>query len=153
MQVQHSLGAQISEIAAGGKHTVAITSTNQPFCGAHSISRRLLACSVDGKALSFGCGKHGQVGHGDDENQLAPRLIEALEKKTIIAVGAGSIHSCFVTGPSALCLCYVVAVLRLGALVCVVQRRAICTCAASASTSTRAKSRFVLGLFLMELNC
>lgn len=62
----------------------------------------LFACSVDGKALSFGCGKHGQVGHGDDENQLAPRLIEALEKKTIIAVGAGSIHSCFVTG---VCLC------------------------------------------------
>ena len=31
--------------------------------------------------LAFGCGDDGQLGHGDDENQATPKLIEALQTR------------------------------------------------------------------------
>ena len=32
----------------------------------------------EGKAYSFGYGERGQLGHGDDEDELVPRLIDGM---------------------------------------------------------------------------
>ena len=37
-----------------------------------------LALTVEGALFSFGCGVHGQLGHGDTANQLQPKPVAAL---------------------------------------------------------------------------
>lgn len=55
--------------------------------GAHS-----LAVCVQGAVWSWGWGRYGQLGHGDELAQLTPRRIDAL-RKPIAQVAAGSAHS------------------------------------------------------------
>jgi alpha-tubulin suppressor-like RCC1 family protein len=52
-----------------------------------------LVVSTAGRLYSFGCGRHGQLGHGDTSFQLAPRLVAALQGVRISAVAAGYRHS------------------------------------------------------------
>ncbi len=79
-------GAGASLIACGDKHTVYI--------------------SRDGsQAYSFGCGEHGQTGHGRPENRFEPTLIEALADKKISTIGCGPIHTGFVTKEGAVFMC------------------------------------------------
>jgi alpha-tubulin suppressor-like RCC1 family protein len=48
----------------------------------------------EGKAYSFGIGKFGQLGHGGEEGELVPRLIEGvLERKRVVGVATGSTHT------------------------------------------------------------
>jgi hypothetical protein len=46
---------------------------------------------------SFGRGMFGRLGHGDEENEAVPRLIEALNRKAIKQVSAGFFHSMVLT--------------------------------------------------------
>ena len=50
----------------------------------------------DGKAYSCGS-RQGTLGHGNEEHQHVPKLIEALSGMRVCAVSAGSGHSLFLT--------------------------------------------------------
>ena len=65
-------GERVVMVAAGGRHTVAL--------------------SEAGHVFTWGNGEDGQLGHGDEENQRAPRQVEAGrfggEKVVFVAAGA-----------------------------------------------------------------
>jgi len=46
-----------------------------------------------GELFIFGAGGSGQLGHGGEENELVPRLVEALAEKTVIGAAAGAYHT------------------------------------------------------------
>jgi alpha-tubulin suppressor-like RCC1 family protein len=50
-----------------------------------------------GEAWSFGHGRYGQLGHGGEENEAVPRLIEALSGVAVKHVAAGEYHSMVLT--------------------------------------------------------
>jgi len=56
-------------IAAGGSHSLALTK--------------------EGAVFSFGRGIFGQLGHGNREDQLNPKVIEALCGRRVVAIAAG----------------------------------------------------------------
>ena len=68
---------RVVAIAAGGAHSMVLTDA--------------------GEVLSFGEGKHGQLGHGDEEDQLVPKVIEALSDRRVVAIAAGGAHSMVLT--------------------------------------------------------
>ncbi len=57
----------------------------------------ILALTDTGEVLSFGGGDCGQLGHGDEEDQLAPKMIEALRGVRVVAIAAGGYHSMVLT--------------------------------------------------------
>ena len=61
-------------------------------CGNHC-----LAISESGRVFSWGPSFRGQLGHGDEERQLTPKLIEALQEVRVVVVEAGTTHSIAVT--------------------------------------------------------
>ena len=66
----HSLiGARVVEIACGAQHTCVITSS--------------------GRLMSWGHGKHGRLGHGDELEQGRPRVVDGLLGLRCIKVAAG----------------------------------------------------------------
>jgi len=52
-----------------------------------------LAVTADGAAYSWGNGREGLLGHGDEASTGVPRLIEALRGVRVGAVAAGRMHS------------------------------------------------------------
>ena len=56
-----------------------------------------LAISEAGRVFSWGDSFRGQLGHGDEETQLTPKLIEALQDVKVVVVEAGVSHSIAVT--------------------------------------------------------
>ena len=72
--VKALVGVNVVGITAGYHHTVVMTD--------------------EGKAYSFGEGGNGRLGHGSDDNELVPRLIEGvLERKRVVGVTAGTAHT------------------------------------------------------------
>jgi len=68
------VGKRVVGVAAGGAHTVVWTD--------------------EGKAYSFGNGRDGRLGHGGEEDEYVPRLIEGvLVGKRVVGVSAGSYHT------------------------------------------------------------
>ncbi|XP_025832237.1 E3 ubiquitin-protein ligase HERC2 [Agrilus planipennis] len=63
-------GYEIIEIACGGAHSAAITSSGQLF--------------------TWGKGRYGRLGHGDSEDRLKPKLVEELLGYRVIDVACGS---------------------------------------------------------------
>jgi alpha-tubulin suppressor-like RCC1 family protein len=61
-----------------------------------------LALDVDGRVLSWGGGRGGQLGHGNEEDQLTPRLMAALQGTRVRGVDAGTGHSVAVSEGGAL---------------------------------------------------
>ena len=53
--------------------------------------------SDTGEVLSFGWGVYGMLGHGDEEDQLVPKVIEALRGTRVVAITAGDVHSMVLT--------------------------------------------------------
>ncbi|KAK8398901.1 hypothetical protein O3P69_004178 [Scylla paramamosain] len=63
-------GKGVVEIACGGAHSAAITSS--------------------GELYTWGKGRYGRLGHGDSEDQFRPKLVEALVGYRVIDVACGS---------------------------------------------------------------
>ncbi|XP_073474607.1 RCC1 domain-containing protein 1 [Aquarana catesbeiana] len=68
---------QAQRIALGNEHIVLLTS--------------------DGKIMTWGAGRHGQLGHGDVEDVWEPRIVEALHGIAMKEVAAGGWHSASVS--------------------------------------------------------
>jgi alpha-tubulin suppressor-like RCC1 family protein len=68
---------RVRTVTAGANHTLVLTEA--------------------GAVLSFGYGGEGRLGHGNTENQLAPKVIEALRDERVVAVSAGCDHSLVLT--------------------------------------------------------
>ena len=49
-------GVRVVGVAAGGFHSIAL--------------------AADGRVFTFGSGRYGKLGHGDEENQFTPRVVE-----------------------------------------------------------------------------
>ena len=59
--------------------------------------RHSLVLTESGDVFSFGDGKLGRLGHGDNEDQHVPKVVEALRGKGAVQVSAGSFHSLVLT--------------------------------------------------------
>ena len=60
-----------------------------------------LALAADGSVWSWGLGDYGQLGHGDQQEQLLPEKIEAFVGKRVVAISAGAAHSLALTADGA----------------------------------------------------
>ncbi|CAH1402584.1 unnamed protein product [Nezara viridula] len=63
-------GKNVVDIACGGAHSAAIT--------------------ANGELYTWGKGRYGRLGHGDSENQLKPKLVEAILGYHVFDVACGS---------------------------------------------------------------
>ena len=63
--------------------------------------RHSIALTADGSVWSWGDGGAGQLGHGDDQNQLLPKKVEAFTVQRVVAVSAGGEHSLATTADGA----------------------------------------------------
>lgn len=63
-------GKDVVDISCGGAHSAAITST--------------------GELYTWGKGRYGQLGHSDSDDQMKPKLVEALLGYRVIDVACGS---------------------------------------------------------------
>lgn len=64
------------------------TKFNRVSCGYNFT----YAISEDGQCFSWGCGKHGVLGHGDTSDRLHPCLLEIIKGKQFTQIGCGYSH-------------------------------------------------------------
>ena len=74
-------GIERASLACGDYHTAAVTS--------------------DGAVYTWGRGEHGQLGHGDENNQHTPERVEALASVGVRALACGSNHTAALTSDGA----------------------------------------------------
>ena len=60
-----------------------------------------LAITADGAVWSWGGGRFGRLGHGDEQTQLLPKKVEAFAGQRVVAVSAGAYHSLAITADGA----------------------------------------------------
>ena len=84
-QQNQSLPKKVEALA--GQRVVAVSSGEY-----HSI-----AITADGSVWSWGWGGNGRLGHGDEQNQLLPKKVEALAGQRVVAVSSGECHSIVIT--------------------------------------------------------
>ena len=80
-QVGALRGTPVATVSAGDGHSLAVT--------------------ADGAVFSWGVGRFGALGHGDDADQLVPKEVAALRGTPVAAVSAGYTHSLAVTADGA----------------------------------------------------
>ena len=68
-------------------------------------SAQSLTITADGSVWSWGDGGRGKLGHGDVEDQLLPKKIEAFAGQRVVAVSAGYTHSLAITADGAVFTC------------------------------------------------
>ncbi|KAL8607282.1 hypothetical protein ACOMHN_047613 [Nucella lapillus] len=68
--VESLRGREVVDVAAGGAHSACITAA--------------------GELYTWGKGRYGRLGHGDSEDQLRPKLVEALKNHRVIDIACGS---------------------------------------------------------------
>ncbi|CAB3375688.1 Hypothetical predicted protein [Cloeon dipterum] len=68
--VEVLLGKEVINVACGGAHSAAITSS--------------------GEIYTWGKGRYGRLGHGDSDDQLKPKRVKALEGYNVVDVACGS---------------------------------------------------------------
>ena len=83
---QHQLLPKKVEILAG-RRVVSVSAMDT-----HS-----LAVTADGAVYGWGNGGHGRLGHGDQQDQLLPKKIEAFAGQRVVAVSAGVHHILAIT--------------------------------------------------------
>ena len=76
-KVEALSGIGVTQLSCGEYHTLALTD--------------------QGEVLSFGHGEFGRLGHGDEEYQFVPKVIEALRDVRAVAIAAGHKHSMVLT--------------------------------------------------------
>ena len=76
-----SAGQRVVAISTGRNHSLAIT--------------------ADGAIWSWGYGRFGKLGHGDEQSQLLPKKVEAFAGQRVVAVSAGGPHSLATTADGA----------------------------------------------------
>ena len=79
----------------GNRHVLAIAMGHE-----HNI-----VLTDEGDVLSFGYGGFGALGHGDLENQLTPKVVEALRGRRVVAISAGARQSLVFTDDGAVLSC------------------------------------------------
>jgi alpha-tubulin suppressor-like RCC1 family protein len=47
----------------------------------------------DARVMTFGLGKHGLLGHGDERTRMLPKVVDALQTAQVLQVSAGGLHS------------------------------------------------------------
>lgn len=62
MMIESLRGVEITKVAAGGAHSAAI--------------------SAQGELYTWGKGRYGRLGHGDSDDQMKPKLVDALVGET-----------------------------------------------------------------------
>ena len=70
-------GTRVVCVTAGGHHTA--------------------VCTDAGQLYTFGRGFYGQLGHGQEQDEWVPRLVQALVGRTVIGVDAGYRHTAICT--------------------------------------------------------
>ena len=80
-KVEALAGQRVVAVSAGSSHSLAIT--------------------ADGAVWSWGGGDEGRLGHGDQQNQLLPKKVEAFADQRVLAVSAGLAHSLAITADNA----------------------------------------------------
>jgi alpha-tubulin suppressor-like RCC1 family protein len=78
---------ELIQIECGGCHTVGLTK--------------------NGKVVSWGDNRSGQLGHGDEEARNVPTKVEALDGMVIIKVSCGGWHTAVLTDKGELLTWYV----------------------------------------------
>ncbi|MGH0142689.1 UNVERIFIED_CONTAM: hypothetical protein FKN15_076572 [Acipenser sinensis] len=68
--IESMRGIEVIDVAAGGAHSACITAT--------------------GELYTWGKGRYGRLGHGDSEDQLKPKPVEALQGHHVVHVACGS---------------------------------------------------------------
>ena len=81
MKVEAMVGRRVVAVSAGRYHSIALT--------------------ADGAVWSWGLAANGRLGHGDEENQLLPKKIEAFAGRRVVAVSARGAHSLALTADGA----------------------------------------------------
>jgi len=80
-KIEALAGQRVLAVSAGGYHSLAIT--------------------ADGSVWSWGFGGSGQLGHGNWQDQLLPKKVEAFAGQRVVAVSAGARHSIAITADGA----------------------------------------------------
>lgn len=78
--------------ALAGKETIQVAA-----CGFHTS-----ALTSSGRVYTWGEGKFGRLGHGDERNKSVPTMIEALSHVKVTQVACGGFHSAATTESGAL---------------------------------------------------
>ncbi|XP_041128227.1 E3 ubiquitin-protein ligase HERC2-like isoform X2 [Polyodon spathula] len=68
--IESMRGIEVIDVAAGGAHSACVTAT--------------------GELYTWGKGRYGRLGHGDSEDQLKPKPVEALQGHRVVDVACGS---------------------------------------------------------------
>ncbi|EOD29477.1 E3 ubiquitin ligase [Emiliania huxleyi CCMP1516] len=76
-EVEAFAGRRVVAVSAGSDHSLALT--------------------TDGRVWSWGYGRDGRLGHGDEQRQLLPKRVEAFAGQRVIVVTAGAYHSLALT--------------------------------------------------------
>ena len=64
-----------------------------------------LALTAGGAVWSWGGGTEGGLGHGEEQDQLLPKKVEASAGQCVVAVSAGEDHSLAITAAGAVFTC------------------------------------------------
>ena len=80
-KIEALAGRRVIAVSAGDLHSLAIT--------------------ADGSVWSWGWGGQGRLGHGDQQEQLRPKKVEAFADQRVVAVSAGGAHSLAITADGA----------------------------------------------------
>ena len=132
-KVEAFAGQRVVAVSAGSEHGLALTSDGAVWSWGWGNSGRLghgdqqnqllpkkieafagqrvvavsagsgdsLALTADGAVWSWGVGRCGRLGHGDEQDQLLPKKVEALAGQRVVAVSAGGAHSLALTAGGA----------------------------------------------------
>ena len=76
--------------------------TGQRVVAVSAGSDHSLALTADGAVWSWGSGAVGKLGHGDTQDQLLPKKVEAFAGRRVVAVSAGQHHSLALTADGAI---------------------------------------------------
>jgi alpha-tubulin suppressor-like RCC1 family protein len=91
---EHDDGEEVEE---SNLPTLVAAPLGKRFVSASNAGYHTVATTGDGACYSWGRGVYGRLGHGDEEDCILPKQVEALAGKRVSAVAAGGHHSAAIT--------------------------------------------------------